>query len=44
VVARTVHVPETDHLEGHARVAAAIDSIPDDAVVQLRVTGEMPAA
>jgi hypothetical protein len=30
-------------MEVHARLAAAIESTPDDAVVQLRITGAIPA-
>lgn len=33
----------TDAREAHARVAAAIDSTPSDAVVQLRIAGTIPA-
>jgi DNA repair exonuclease SbcCD nuclease subunit len=43
MVARTVHFDDADPTEGHARVAAAIDSTPHDAVVHLRVTGAIPA-
>jgi DNA repair exonuclease SbcCD nuclease subunit len=42
MVARTVHFDDADPM-ARARVAAAIDSTPHDAVVQLRVTGAMPA-
>ena len=35
---------DADALEAHARVAAAIESTPADAVVQLRVTGPLPTA
>jgi DNA repair protein SbcD/Mre11 len=43
MVARTVHFDDVDAMEAHARMEAAIDSTPHDAVVQLRVTGAMPA-
>jgi DNA repair protein SbcD/Mre11 len=43
MVARTVHFDDADPVGAHARVAAVIDSTPHDAVVQLRVTGAMPA-
>ncbi len=43
MVARTVHFDHADPMEANARVAAAIDSTPHDAVVHLRVTGAMPA-
>jgi DNA repair exonuclease SbcCD nuclease subunit len=43
MVARTVHFDEAHPMEAHVRVAAAINSTPDDAVVHLRVTGAMPA-
>jgi DNA repair protein SbcD/Mre11 len=43
MVARTVHFDGADPMEAHARVAAAVDSTPHDAVVHLRVTGAMPA-
>jgi exonuclease SbcD len=42
MVARTVHFDDVDPMEAHARMAAAIDSTPDDAVVYLRVSGAMP--
>jgi exonuclease SbcD len=42
MVARTVHFDDADAMEGHVRVAAAIDSTPHDAVVHLRITGAMP--
>jgi DNA repair protein SbcD/Mre11 len=40
---RTLYFGKIDALEVHARVVAAIESTPDDAVVQLRVIGTMPA-
>jgi DNA repair protein SbcD/Mre11 len=39
MVARIVHFDDAEPMEAHARVAAAIDSTPHDAVVHLRVTG-----
>jgi hypothetical protein len=44
MVARTVHFDDEDPMEAYARVAAAIDSTPYDAVVHLRATGAIPAA
>jgi DNA repair exonuclease SbcCD nuclease subunit len=43
MVARTVHFDDTRPIDAHARVAAAIDSTPHDAVVHLRVIGAVPA-
>jgi DNA repair protein SbcD/Mre11 len=43
MVKRTLSFAGVDTIEAHARLAAAIDSTPDDAVVQLRVTGPIPA-
>jgi DNA repair protein SbcD/Mre11 len=43
MVTRTLSFDDGDGVEAHARAAAAIESTPDDAVVQLRVTGAMPA-
>jgi len=43
MLARTVHLDEANPTEAHARLAAAIDSTPLDAVVHLRVTGAIPA-
>ncbi len=43
MVTRTIALGDADAVEAHARVAAAIDSTPGDAVVQLRVTGTVPA-
>jgi len=42
MVARTVHFDDRGSMEAHERVAAAIESTPHDAVVQLRVTGAVP--
>ena len=44
MVARTVSFGGADDLTAHKRLAAAIESTPGDAVVQLRVTGQIPAA
>ena len=44
MVARTVSFGGADDLSAHKRLAAAIESTPGDAVVQLRVTGQIPAA
>lgn len=43
MVTRTLSFRDVDPSEAHARVAAAIESTPGDAVVQLRVTGQVPA-
>lgn len=43
MVTRTLAFGDTDGMEVHARLAAAIESTPDDAVVQLRITGAIPA-
>ena len=43
MVTRTVSFDDADGVEAHARVAAAIESTPADAVVQLRVRGTVPA-
>ena len=43
MVTRTLFFGDTGAVDIHASLAAAIDSTPDDAVVQLRVTGAMPA-
>jgi exonuclease SbcD len=43
MVTRTLTFGDTDAAEVHARLAAAIESTPDDAVVQLLVRGAMPA-
>jgi DNA repair exonuclease SbcCD nuclease subunit len=43
MVARAVHFDDADPMEAHARVAAAVDSTPHDAVVHLRVTGALPS-
>lgn len=42
MVIRTLSFADADAREAHARVAAAIESTPDDAVVQLRVTDAVP--
>jgi DNA repair exonuclease SbcCD nuclease subunit len=42
MVARTVSFGNDDDLTAHRRLAAAIESTPGDAVVQLRVTGQIP--
>ena len=43
MVTRTLAFGDSDAMEVHARLAAAIESTPDDAVVQLRITGAIPA-
>jgi DNA repair exonuclease SbcCD nuclease subunit len=43
MVTRTLAFGDADAGEVHARLAAAIESTPDDAVVQLRITGAIPA-
>jgi DNA repair exonuclease SbcCD nuclease subunit len=43
MVARTLWFGDTDAMQVHARLAAAIASTPADAVVQLRVKGAIPA-
>jgi exonuclease SbcD len=43
MVARTVRFDDADPTQAHARVAAAIDSTPHDAVVHLRVQGAVPS-
>jgi DNA repair exonuclease SbcCD nuclease subunit len=40
---RTLSFSDADAVEAHARLAAAIDTTPDDAIVRLRVTGPIPA-
>jgi DNA repair exonuclease SbcCD nuclease subunit len=42
MVTRTVSFGDADDLTVHSRLAAAIESTPGDAVVQLRVTGQIP--
>jgi DNA repair exonuclease SbcCD nuclease subunit len=42
MVTRTVSFAGVDGAEAHARVAAAVESTPDDAVVRLRVVGAPP--
>lgn len=44
MVRRTLSFDEVDDVEAYARVAAAIESTPADAVVQLQVRGVVPAA
>jgi DNA repair exonuclease SbcCD nuclease subunit len=44
MVTRTLSFAGSDALEVHARLAAAIESTPDDAIVQVRVAGAIPAA
>lgn len=43
MVTRTISFGDDGGVDAHVRVAAAIASTPDDAVVQLRVTGAIPA-
>jgi DNA repair exonuclease SbcCD nuclease subunit len=43
MVTRTLSISDVHASEAHARLVAAIESTPDDAVVQLRVEGAMPA-
>jgi hypothetical protein len=43
MVTRTLALDGVDKAVANARLAAAIESTPDDAVVQLRVTGALPA-
>jgi DNA repair exonuclease SbcCD nuclease subunit len=43
MVMRTVCFGNTDPKQAHAQLAAAIESTPNDAVVQLRVIGAVPA-
>jgi DNA repair exonuclease SbcCD nuclease subunit len=43
MVARTLWFDGAGAADAHARVAAAIDSTPNDAVVQLRIRGAIPA-
>jgi len=42
MVTRTVSFGDTDVMTVHTRLAAAIESTPGDAVVQLRVAGQVP--
>lgn len=42
MVTRTLSFADIDAMEVQARLTAAIESTPDDAVVRLRVTGEIP--
>lgn len=43
MVARALSFGDADAMEVHARLSAAIESTPDDAVVVLRVTGAIPS-
>jgi DNA repair exonuclease SbcCD nuclease subunit len=43
MVRRTLALDDVDDAEAHARVAAAIESTPADAVLQLQVRGRVPA-
>ncbi len=43
MVTRTLSFGDPDAPEVHSRLMAAIESTPGDAVVQLRVTGRIPA-
>ena len=43
MVARTVSFGDADDLTVHRRLAAVIESTPDDAVVHLRVDGQVPS-
>jgi hypothetical protein len=43
MVTRTLSFDDLDGGEAHARVVAAVESTPPDAVVQLRVRGVVPA-
>jgi DNA-binding MurR/RpiR family transcriptional regulator len=43
MVTRTLAFAGSDATEVHARLAAAVEATPEDAVVQLRVTGAIPA-
>jgi hypothetical protein len=43
MVTRTLSFGDPDAMEVRARLAAAIESTPDDAVVQVRITGAIPA-
>ena len=43
MVTRTLSFAGVDGAEAHARIAAAVESTPDDAVVRLRVIGATPA-
>jgi DNA repair exonuclease SbcCD nuclease subunit len=44
MVTRMVSFGDADDVTVHRRLAAAIESTPGDAVVQLRVTGRVPSA
>jgi exonuclease SbcD len=43
MVTRTLSFGDVDEMTVHRRLADAIESTPDDAVVQLRVTGQIPS-
>ena len=43
MVTRTLFFGEIGAAAAHARLTAAIESTPEDAVVQLQVTGTMPS-
>jgi hypothetical protein len=43
MVTRTVSFGDADAMTVHRRLAAVIESTPGDAVVQLRVTGQIPS-
>jgi uncharacterized protein YfeS len=43
MVTRTISFADVDDMTVHRRLAAAIESTPGDAVVQLRVTGQVPS-
>jgi hypothetical protein len=44
MVTRTLSFDGADAAAAHRRLRSAIESTPDDAVVQLRVTGAIPPA
>jgi exonuclease SbcD len=43
MVTRTISFADADAMTAHSRLAAAIESTPGDAVVQLRVAGQIPS-
>jgi hypothetical protein len=43
MVTRRVFFDDANAMEVYARLTAAIESTPDDAVMELRVTGAVPA-
>jgi DNA repair exonuclease SbcCD nuclease subunit len=43
MITRTLSFGDTDGPDVHSRLMTALESTPDDAVVQLRVTGQIPA-